>query len=135
MVTKASRSRKAVTNIPLIWRLRLVLHGVRLSPFAHDDLTTPQGTRLIAYRVQMIDSDLIGADSAPMDARVNIRAASFVLRHFGLHAAEMRTDARGALLALETRAVAASRAHGTHRSIAAGAGSRPGAGAGAALRN
>jgi hypothetical protein len=133
MVTKASRSRKTVTNIPLIWRLRLVLHGVRLSPFAHDDLTTTQGTRLIAYRVQMIDSDLIGADTAPMDARVNIRAASFVLRHFGLRAAEMRTDARGALLALDTRAVAASLSNGTHRPIAAGAGSR--AGAAAALRN
>jgi hypothetical protein len=132
MVTKASRSRKVVTNIPLIWRLRLVLHGVRLSPFAHDDLTTSQGTRLIAYRVQMIDSDLIGADGAPIDARVNIRAASFVLRHFGLHAAEMRTDARGALLALETRHVEAARSGRVpRRPIAAAAG----AAASAALRN
>jgi len=131
MVTKA-RSRKTVTNIPLIWRLRLVLHGVRLSPFAHDDLTTSQGTRLIAYRVQMIDSDLIGADGAPIDARVNIRAASFVLRHFGLHAAEMRTDARGALLALETRHAEAARSGRVpRRPIAAAAG----AASSAALRN
>lgn len=124
MVTKASRSRKTVTNIPLIWRLRLVLHGVRLSPFAHDDLTTTQGTRLIAYRVQMIDSDLSGADRAPMDARVNIRAASFVLRHFGLHAAEMRTDARGALLALDTRASVPLASGPARRPMAAGAGLR-----------
>jgi hypothetical protein len=132
MVTKASRSRKVVTNIPLIWRLRLVLHGVRLSPFTHDDLSTPQGTRLIAYRVQMIDSDLIGADGAPLDARVNIRAASFVLRHFGLHAAEMRTDARGALLALDTRSADAARlGRAARRPIAAAAG----AASSAALRN
>jgi hypothetical protein len=135
MVTKASRSRKGVTNIPLIWRLRLVLHGVRLSPFAHDDLTTTQGARLIAYRVQMIDSDLIGADTAPIDARVNIRAASFVLRHFGLQAAELRTDARGALLALEAR----STEFKTRRPMSAAAGARSGtaasASAGAALRN
>ena len=100
---KAGRSRSLVTNIPLIWRLRLVLHGVRLSPFAHDDLTTTQGARLVAYRVQMIENTLMGADTAPLEARVNIRAASFVLRHFGLHTAELRTDARGALLALNPR--------------------------------
>jgi hypothetical protein len=99
---KAGRTpRSGVSNIPLIWRLRLVLHGVRLSPFAHDDLTTAQGARLVAYRIQMNEHLLIGADSAPIDARVNIRAASFVLRHFGLHMAELRTDARGALLSLK----------------------------------
>jgi hypothetical protein len=130
-MTKAGRSRKVVTNIPLIWRLRLVLHGVRLSPFTHDDLTTTQGARLIAYRVQMNDCDLIGADGAPMDARVNIRAASFVLRHFGLQRAELRTDARGALLALDTRhAEFASR-----RSPLAKAASATGAGVSAGLRN
>jgi hypothetical protein len=102
---KSGRSRSQVTNIPLIWRLRLVLHGVRLSPFAHDDLTTTQWARLVAYRVRMIESTLSGADTAPIEARVNIRAASFVLRHFGLHTAEMRTDARGALLAVEPRSV------------------------------
>jgi hypothetical protein len=100
---KAGRTRSVVTNIPLIWRLRLVLHGVRLSPFAHDDLTSAQGTRIVAYRVHMAGSHLTGAEHAPMEARVNIRAASFVLRHFGLRMAEMRTDARGALLALDTR--------------------------------
>ena len=140
MVTKASRSRKEVANIPLIWRLRLVLHGVRLSPFAHDDLTTTQGSRLIAYRIQMIDSDLMGADTAPIEARVNIRAASFVLRHFGLHAAELRTDARGALLALDARSADAARSgrvarHPIAAAAGTGAGARTGAASGAALRN
>jgi len=125
MVTKAVRSRSRVTNIPLIWRLRLVLHGVRLSPFAHDDLTTSHGARVIAYRVQMMDSDLVGADTAPIEARVNIRAASFVLRHFGLEAAEFRTDARGALLALDPRSATLA----TRPPIANAAG------AGAGLRN
>jgi hypothetical protein len=125
MVTKAGRSRTVVTNIPLIWRLRLVLHGVRLSPFAHEDLTTTQGARLVAYRIHMIEHDLIGADAAPIDARVNIRAASFVLRHFGLQAAELQTDALGSLLAIDTR----------HAGFAA---SRPiarAAGVGVSLRN
>lgn len=100
---KAGRTRSVVTNIPLIWRLRLVLHGVRLSPFAHDDLTSTQGARIVAYRVHMAGSHLTGAETAPIEARVNIRAASFVLRHFGLRMADMRTDSRGALLALDTR--------------------------------
>lgn len=109
---RTPRSDVTSSNIPLIWRLRLAMHGIRLSPFAHDDLTTTQGTRLVAYRVRMIGGELTGADAAPIEARVNIRAASFVLRHFGLQLAELRTDARGALLALDTRhgALAAPRA-------------------------
>jgi hypothetical protein len=97
---KAGRTR-SVTNIPLIWRLRLVLHGVRLSPAAHDDLTTPRGARAVAYRVTMTDALLIGADTAPLESRVNLRAASFVLRRFGLQAAELWIDADGALVALD----------------------------------
>jgi hypothetical protein len=127
---KAGRSRSLVTNIPLIWRLRLVLHGVRLSPFAHDDLTTPHGARLVAYRVQMIEHSLIGTETAPIDARVNIRAASFVLRHFGVHTAEIRTDARGGLLAVDPRR-ADFAVHGTAAAKAAGAST----GAAAGLRN
>ena len=130
---KAGRTpRPAVTNIPLIWRLRLVLHGVRLSPFAHDDLTTTQGARLVAYKVQMTESHLTGADTAPIEARVNIRAASFVLRHFGLRTAEMRTDASGLLLAVDPRtadmavpaAAPAVQAAANRRVAAAGAGYR-----------
>ncbi len=90
-----------VTNISLIWRMRLALHGVRLSRFAHADLTTVRGGRHVAYRVTMVDGDLIGAETAPLEARVNIRAASFVLRQFGLQVADMRADAKGALLAVD----------------------------------
>lgn len=98
-------ARPAVTNIPLIWRLRLVLHGVRLSPFAYEDLTTSRGARHVAYRVTMVEGDLVGADTAPIDVRVNIRAASFVLRRFGLQVADIRTDAAGWLLAIEPEVV------------------------------
>jgi hypothetical protein len=95
-------AKPAVTNIPLIWRLRLVLHGVRLSPYAYEDLTTSVGARHVAYRVTMIESQLVGAEAAPIDARVNIRAASFVLRRFGLEICELQTDAAGWLLAIES---------------------------------
>jgi hypothetical protein len=95
-------ARPAITNIPLIWRLRLVLHGVRLSPFAYEDLTTAMGASHVAYRVTMLDGDLMGAEAAPLDARVNIRAASFVLRRFGMQVCEMRVDAAGWLLAIDT---------------------------------
>ncbi len=74
---------------------------MRLSRFAHDDLTTVRGGRHVAYRVTMVDGDLIGAETAPLEARVNIRAASFVLRQFGLQVADMRADAEGALLAVD----------------------------------
>jgi hypothetical protein len=95
-------ARPAVTNIPLIWRLRLVLHGVRLSPYAYEDLTTSVGARHVAYRVTMMDGTLVGAENAPIDVRVNIRAASFVLRRFGMQLCEIRTDAAGWLLAIES---------------------------------
>jgi hypothetical protein len=102
------------TKLSLIWRLRLALHGVRLSPFARRDLavvrgvgtrgagTRSEGTREseVAYRVTMVAGDLIGAETAPVEARVNIRAASFVLRHFGVRVADIRSDAEGALLSI-----------------------------------
>ncbi len=98
---KAAKTVPAVTNIPLLWRLRLILHGVRVSPFTHDDLTTVHGARHVAYRVALVGSNLVGAEAAPVEARVNIRAASFVLRTFGLQVAELRADASGALLAVD----------------------------------
>jgi hypothetical protein len=98
-------ARPAITNIPLIWRLRLVLHGVRLSPFAYEDLTTAMGAGHVAWRVTMMEGELVGAEAAPLDARVNIRAASFVLRRFGLQVCEMRTDAAGWLLAIDAEVV------------------------------
>jgi hypothetical protein len=98
---KAAKSVPAVTNIPLLWRLRLILHGVRVSPFTHDDLTTLHGARHVAYRVALVGGNLVGAEAAPLDARVNIRAASFVLRAFGLQFAELRADASGEVLAVD----------------------------------
>jgi hypothetical protein len=101
------------TKLSLIWRLRLALHGVRLSPFARRDLTVVRGGGVrgeghVAYRVTMVDGDLIWAETAPLEARVNIRAASFVLRHFGLRAADIRTDAEGALLSIDPHRVGAA---------------------------
>lgn len=87
-------------TIPLIWRLRMMMHGVRLSRLAHDDLTTVCGDTLVTYRVMMADGHLVGAESAPLEVRVNIRAASFVLRVFDQQSAEMRADSRGALFAI-----------------------------------
>ncbi len=87
----------SVLPIPLIWRLRLVLHGVRISPLAYD-VQPERGSRGdAAYRVGMIGGDLSGAEQAPLSVRVNIRAASFVLRAFGLNAAEIRADHDGAV--------------------------------------
>ncbi len=88
------------TKISLLWRLRLALHGVRLSPFAHRDLTTGRGERHVAYRATMLERDLFGAETAPLEVRVNMRAASFVLRRFGLRVADLRADADGALLSI-----------------------------------
>jgi hypothetical protein len=98
---KAAKMVSAVPNIPLLWRLRLILHGVRVSAFTHDDLTTVQGARHVAYRVALVGGSLVGAETAPLDARVNIRAATFVLRAFGLQVAELRADATGAVLAVD----------------------------------
>jgi hypothetical protein len=87
----------SVLPIPLIWRLRLVLHGVRISPLAYD-VHPERGSRgEAAYRVGMVGGDLSGAEQAPLPVRVNIRAASFVLRAFGLSAAEIRADHDGAV--------------------------------------
>jgi hypothetical protein len=45
----------------------------------------------------MLNGDLSGAERAPLSVRVNIRAASFVLRAFGVDRAEIRADADGAV--------------------------------------
>jgi hypothetical protein len=127
---KAPKTVSAVPNIPLLWRLRLILHGVRVSPYTHDDLTTVQGARHVAYRAALVAGTLVGAEAAPIDARVNIRAASFVLRAFGMQVAELRADASGALLAIEphhagveAKAKAKTRAAGRSPSRSAGTGS------------
>jgi hypothetical protein len=48
----------------------------------------------------MADEDLVGIDSAPLVVRINLRAASFVLRVFAEQSAELRADSSGALIAL-----------------------------------
>jgi hypothetical protein len=89
-----------VANIPLIWRFRMTMHGVRVSWVAHDDRTAIGGEQQATYRVMLADGDLIGGESAPLEVRVNIRAASFVLRVFDQHFAEIHADSSGALLAV-----------------------------------
>jgi hypothetical protein len=89
-----------VANISFIWRFRMTLHGVRLSWLAHNELRAEADEQHVAYRVTMADGDLIGIESAPLDVRVNIRAASFVLRVFDQPCAEIHTDTSGALFAL-----------------------------------
>jgi len=89
-----------VAHIPLIWRFRMTMHGVRVSWVAHDDPTAVGGEQQVTYRVMMTDGDLRGGDSAPLEVRVNIRAASFVLRVFDQQFAEIHADSSGALLAV-----------------------------------
>jgi hypothetical protein len=89
-----------VANIPAIWRFRMMLHGVRLSRLAYDDLTTAGCEAHVTYRVTMAHGHLVGAESAPLEVRVNLRAASFVLSAFEQQSAEIRADSGGALLAI-----------------------------------
>jgi len=100
------RAVSAVPPVPMIWRLRLAVHGVRLSRLAYDFKAARLGPAPAAYRVAMAGGDLTGAENAPLNVRVNIRAASFVLRTFGLLEAEIRADADGAIQAIEPRRAA-----------------------------
>jgi hypothetical protein len=100
------RAASSVLPVPLIWRLRLVLHGVRLSPLAYEFEPARGARRDAAYCVGMAGCDLSGAEQAPLAARVNIRAASFVLRAFGVDAAEIRADADGAVEGIDPQALA-----------------------------
>jgi hypothetical protein len=86
-----------IATIPFIWRLRLTLHGVRLSRLAPDSVATISGHLQVPYRATMVDGHLTGVESAPLDVRINIRAASFVLRAFGQESAEIHADRSGAL--------------------------------------
>ena len=107
-----------VTNIPPIWRFRMTLHGVRLRRLAHDDLGSEADEQHVAYRVTMADGDLIGVESAPLEVRVNIRAASFVLRVFDQPCAEIHTDSSGALFAVhvaQERDIAVPAQHSVYR--------------------
>jgi hypothetical protein len=88
------------TAIPFVWRLRMLLHGVRLSRLAYDDVTADCDEEPRTYRAAMTDEDLVGIDSAPLAVRVNLRAASFVLRAFAQQTAELRADHSGALIAI-----------------------------------
>jgi hypothetical protein len=97
---KSTGTSLTVATIPFVWRLRMMLHGVRLSRLAHDELTTGCDDEQLTYRVTMTDEGLVGADSAPLVVRINLRAASFVLRAFAQQCAEIRADSRGALFAL-----------------------------------
>jgi hypothetical protein len=88
------------TAIPFVWRLRLMLHGVRLSRLAYDELTIGCDDEPVTYRVAMVDEYLGGIDSAPLVVRINLRAASFVLRAFAQRSAEILADSSGALVAI-----------------------------------
>ena len=101
MTTPAARP--SVTNIPFIWRLHLTLHGVRLSRPASDDPAAVCDATHLTYRATMADGQLAGVESAPLEVRINIRAASFVLRAFGQQSAEIRADRSGALFAIQGR--------------------------------
>ncbi len=88
-------------SIPSIWRFRMMLHGVRLSRLAPDEeLRSGCSEQHVIYRVTMADGDLVGVESIPLVVRVNIRAASFVLRVFHHQSAEIRADSSGALFAI-----------------------------------
>jgi hypothetical protein len=98
-----------VATIPLIWRFRMMIHGVRLTRLAHDDRATACRDTVVTYRVTMADGHLVGVEAAPLEVRVNIRAASFVLRVFDQQSAEMRADSRGALFAIHVASSAPGR--------------------------
>jgi hypothetical protein len=89
-----------VATIPFMWRLHLAFHGVRLSRLPQDDLATACGDMHVTYWATMADGLLAGVESAPVEVRVNMRAASFVLRTLGLESAEIRADRTGALSAV-----------------------------------
>jgi len=100
-VTPMTRTGATLTGtaIPFVWRLRMLLHGVRLSRLAYDEVTTDCDEPR-TYRAAMTDEDLVGIDSAPLAVRINLRAASFVLRAFAQQTAELRADHSGALIAI-----------------------------------
>jgi len=100
--------------IPFVWRLRMMLHGVRLSRLADDEPTTGCDGEHLTYRVTMADENLVGLDSAPLVVRINLRAASFVLRGFAQQTAELRADRSGALIALYCAPDGASHPIATH---------------------
>lgn len=97
---KSTDTDLTVSTIPFVWRLRMMLHGVRLSRLAQDELTTGGDEEHLTYRVTMTDEGLAGVDSAPLVVRINLRAASFVLRAFAQQSAELRADSSGALFAI-----------------------------------
>ncbi len=72
-----------VATIPFMWRLHLAFHGVRLSRLPQDDLATACGDMHVSYWATTADGLLAGVESAPVEVRVNTRAASFVLRTLG----------------------------------------------------
>ena len=100
--------------IPFVWRLRMMLHGVRLSRLADDEPTTGCDDEHLTYRVAMADESLVGLDAAPLVVRINLRAASFVLRGFAQQTAELRADRSGALIALHCAPDGASHPIATH---------------------
>jgi hypothetical protein len=119
---KNTGANPTVATIPFVWRFRLMLHGVRLSRLAHDKLTTGCDDEQPTYRVTMVDEHLVGIDSVPLVVRINLRAASFVLRAFAQQSAEIRADSSGALVALRCAPDSACGPIATHR---AGASSPP----------
>src|SRR5262249_53330742 len=105
--TRAAMSLTVMTSstIPALWRLRLVTHGVRLSSLAYLDDEPGIDAQHVAWRVEMDGAGLTGAEAAPLRARVNIRAASFVLRAFCIDAAEILVDADGGLVGFSAHPV------------------------------
>jgi hypothetical protein len=97
---KSTGAIQTAASIPSIWRFRMMLHGVRLSRLAPDDPRSGCSEQHVTYRVTMADGDLVGVESIPLVVRVNIRAASFVLRVFHHESAEIRADSSGALFAI-----------------------------------
>jgi hypothetical protein len=98
---KSTGAIQTAASIPSIWRFRMLLHGVRLSRLAPDEeLRSGCSEQHVTYRVTMADGDLVGVESVPLVVRVNIRAASFVLRVFHQRSAEIRADSSGALFAI-----------------------------------
>jgi hypothetical protein len=99
---KSTGANQTAASIPSIWRFRMMLHGVRLSRLAPDEEPRSGCSQQhVTYRVTMADGDLVGVvESVPLVVRVNIRAASFVLRVFHQQSAEIRADSSGALFAI-----------------------------------
>jgi len=103
-----------VATIPSAWRVRMMLHGVRLSRRAADELTTGCDDESVIYRATMVDEDLDGINAAPLVVRINLRAASFVLRAFAQRSAEILADGSGALVAIHCASDGACHPIATH---------------------